>query len=222
MNVFKRFSDIISSNINSALDKMEDPKKMINLMIDQMEETAIEVRSSIAHKSAELTTIERQCREARDAASRWTERARLAVGKANDDLARQAIAEKQALEARARALEDNASTLGSIISSLKEQLDQIEGRLEEMKAKRTDLLNRARAAKEKIRNSEVLKEADSSDFARRFEELQARIERWEAEARVFSGTKTAASTKETFEKMEADKAVEDELAALKNEMKENG
>ena len=87
MNVFRRMSDIISSNVNSALDKMEDPKKMINLMIDKMEETSVSIRASIAEKLAALTTLDRQIKEAEEAAGRWAERAKLALKKENDELA---------------------------------------------------------------------------------------------------------------------------------------
>ena len=76
MNVFKRLSDIVSSNINSALDKMEDPKKMISLMIDEMEETAIGVRSSIAEKTAAQTTLEREIKSKEEAITRWALRAK--------------------------------------------------------------------------------------------------------------------------------------------------
>ena len=132
MNVFKRFSDIVSSNINSALDKMEDPKKMIALMIDQMEDTAIDLRASIAEKSAALATLERQCAETGDSIARWSGRARLALEKGREDLAREAIAEKKALESQVATLEGNADTLRSIVASLQEQLAQVEARLEEM------------------------------------------------------------------------------------------
>lgn len=218
MNVFKRFSDIVSSNINSALDRMEDPAKMIALMIDKMEETAIEVRSSIAHKSAELSTIERQCHEAGRSIERWSDRARLAIAKGREDLAREAIAEKKTLEAQAATLKENAETLRTIIESLKQQLEQVEEKLGEMKAKRADLASRAEAAKEKKRTNQVLAEAGTEDFARRFEELQARIERWEAEARVCTSSNASKSARQTFEEMERDKAIEDELAALKASM----
>ena len=181
MNVFKRFSDIVSSNINSALDKMEDPKKMIALMIDQMEETAIDLRASIAEKSAALATLERQCAETGDSIARWSGRARLALEKGREDLAREAIAEKKALESHLATLEGNTDTLRSIVAS-------------------------------------PLREAEGSDFARRFEELQARIERWEAEAKACSPASTSKSTRQTFEDMEKDKAIDDELAALKASM----
>ena len=219
MNVFKRFSDIVSSNINSALDKMEDPKKMIALMIDQMEETAIDLRASIAEKSAALATLERQCSETGDSIARWSGRARLALEKGREDLAREAIAEKKALESQIATLEGNANTLRSIVaSSLQEQLAQVEARLEEMKTRRNDLAARGEAAKEKKRTNQTLREAEGSDFARRFEELQARIERWEAEAKACAPASASKSTRQTFEDMEKDKAIDDELAALKASM----
>lgn len=218
MNVFRRMSDIISSNVNSALDKMEDPKKMINLMIDKMEETSVCIRASIAEKLAAMTTLERQIREAEEAAGRWAERAKLALKKENDELAREAVIEKRKLEEQISALNESRSTISSITASLKEQLDQVNAKLAEMKTKRDDLVSRANAAKEKIRNNETLRESESADFARKFEELQARIERWEAEAKVSGKSAAQKTVRETFEEMETDAAVEAELEKLKREL----
>ena len=95
MNVFKRMGDIISSNVNSMLDKMEDPKKMINLMITEMEDTEREIRMSIAEKTAEGESIRRNLESVNAATARWAERAALAVDNGNDDLAREAIIEKK-------------------------------------------------------------------------------------------------------------------------------
>lgn len=218
MNVFRRMSDIISSNVNSALDKMEDPKKMINLMIDKMEETSVSIRASIAEKLAAMTTLERQIREAEEAAGRWAERAKLALKKENDELAREAVIEKRKLEKQISTLNESRSTISSITASLKEQLDQVNAKLAEMKTKRDDLISRANAAKEKIRNNETLRESESADFARKFEELQARIERWEAEAKVSGKSAAQKTVRETFEEMETDAAVEAELEKLKKEL----
>lgn len=218
MNVFRRMSDIISSNVNSALDKMEDPKKMINLMIDKMEETSVSIRASIAEKLAAITTLDRQIREAEDAAGRWAERAKLALKKENDELAREAVIEKRKLEEQISVLNESRSTISSITASLKEQLDQVNAKLAEMKTKRDDLVSRANAAKEKIRNNETLRESESADFARKFEELQARIERWEAEAKVSGKSAAQKTVRETFEEMETDAAVEAELEKLKKEL----
>jgi len=219
MNVFRRIADIFNSNVNSALDKMEDPKKMINLMITEMEETEIQIRGSIAEKTAELTTLNREMNGYLEAENRWVERAKLAVEKENDELAKEAIIEKKKASEKAEILKSSITTLENILVSMKEQLEQVQAKLSEMKSKRSDLLNRAQAAKEKMKTNETLKEADSVKYMQRFEELQARIEKWEAEAKIFSSsTSGPKSTKETFEDMERDKAINDELSALKASM----
>ena len=145
----------------------------------------------------------------------------MAVDKGNDDLAREAIAEKKTLEKQLVSLKSNLEVLKGIIVSLREQLSQVETKLEEVKGKRDELLARAKAAKEKMKTNEVVKNAESSEFARKFEELQARIERWEAEAKVFSegSSSKVKGTSETFEEMERNKEIEDELTALKAQTK---
>ncbi len=222
MNVFKRFSDIVSSNINSALDKMEDPKKMINLMIDEMEETIIDMRASLAEKEATLTTLRRQEKEATEAAKRWEDRARLAISKENEALAREAVAEKRAANAKSEAIADNIKTLEGIIADLKGQMGEVVDKLAEVKAKRDGLLERAKAAKEKIRGNETLRNAESDEFTRRFEELQARIERWEAEAGSTTEATSGKSTSQTFEDLEREAAIDEELARIKASMNEGG
>lgn len=225
MNVFTRIHDIVSSNVNSALDKMEDPKKMINLTISEMEETVVELRGTIAAKKAELITITRQIKETEAAITRWSERAQMAVDKNNDELAKEAITEKNRLKEHKVQLESTKATLESIVTTMEEQLAQVNTKLSDMKAKRDELIARGEAAKRKLRTAETLKEADSSKYMQRFEELQARIERWEAEAKVYSAEYGAPkSTRETFESMEEEKAVNEELEALKaakNNKKEN-
>ncbi len=220
MNVFKRMGDIISSNVNSMLDRMEDPKKMINLMITEMEDTEREIRCSIAEKTAEQDSIKRNLESANAAVSRWAERAALAVDSGNDDLAREAIIERKKSAETAAILEKNISTLENIIVSLKEQLSEVNAKLTEMKAKRTELVERAAAAKNKMKVNETLREADSIRYAKRFEELQSRIEKWEAEAKVFSAAPQTKTTGESFEEMELSRDVEAELSALKNRTRE--
>ena len=222
MNVFKRMGDIISSNVNSALDKMEDPKKMINLMITEMEDTEREIKVSIAEKSAELDSIKRNISSADDTVKRWAERAQMAVDKGNDEMAKEAIIEKRNALETLKALEANSATIENIIISLKEQLSEVSAKLNEMKAKRNDLLSRANAAKEKMKVNETLREADSIKYAKRFEELQSRIEKWEAEAKIFSTTQPQIkSTRESFEEMERERDIEEELAKLKNNKENN-
>ena len=88
MGIFTRFRDIVSSNINAMLDRAEDPEKMIKLMIREMEDTLVEIKAACAGAMAEKKKVVRRLEEVRERANLWEERARLAVAKGRDDLAR--------------------------------------------------------------------------------------------------------------------------------------
>ena len=94
MNVFKRMGDIISSNVNSLLDKMEDPEKMIDLSITKLEDAICEMKATIAEKSAERKRLESIVAERRAARDRWQERAKLAAEKNEDQMAKEALEER--------------------------------------------------------------------------------------------------------------------------------
>src|SRR5580700_263798 len=97
MHIFSRFRDIVNSNINSMLDQAEDPEKMIRLIIQEMEETEIEIKASCASAMAARKTADRTLAGRRRQADEWEKRAKLAMEKGREDLAREALLQKHQL-----------------------------------------------------------------------------------------------------------------------------
>jgi len=207
--------DIMSANINSALDKWEDPEKMINMMIKDLEDTLDKARASLAEHKAEKTTLFRQKVEFAAAVSRWEERAKMAVNQKRDDLAREALVEKRSAGERMNRTDHQLSTLDEIIAKEEAQVAEIHDKLEEVKSKQAELVERAQSVKEKRDAERVLRKTASSDLMRHFNELEAKIERMEAEADMTNYNGKNVSTEDTFAKMEHDSAIEAELKALK-------
>ncbi|NCC65972.1 MAG: phage shock protein A [Spirochaetia bacterium] len=217
MQMFKRIADIFNSHVNSALDKMEDPAKMINLMIAELEDTQTKARSSMAAKKAEQATLQREKSEYVKSAQRWEDRARLAIEKGREDLAREALLAKKQANDQISRVEQQLDNLTSIIASQSTQLAQITDKLKEVKEKQQILIQRACSAKEKKKVAQTLKNSESADLARKFSELESKIERMEADAEMtaYNGT---VSTADEFAKMENDSAIESELESLKAAM----
>lgn len=219
MNVFKRISDIFNSNLHSALDRIEDPAKMINLMITELQDTLSKARSSAAARKAEKVSLTNERAELTKAIERWEERARLAITNKREDLAREALAEKKSCKERILLIDEQLVSLESILTSQEVQLAQIADKLKEVKDKQKILVQRATSAKEKKQVAKTLQSSDSTDLARKFSELESKIERMEADAEM-AGYHGKPSSSDEFSKMEMDSAIEDELAALKESMKE--
>ena len=214
MRMIKRIKDIFSANINSALDRIEDPEKMIGLMIRELEETQDKARASMAERKGELASLSRQRKDLEASAQRWDERAKLAVANDCEALAREAlVAKKQAL-AQIEQIKAQEENLSAILASQSTQMAQIADKLAEVKEKRQILVHRAKSAKEKSEVAQTLKKSDSAEIAAKFSELESKIERMEADAQMagFHGTVSSA---DEFAKMESDAAIEEELATLK-------
>ncbi len=219
MKLFKRMRRIVGSRINDKLDKFEDPEKMIRYMVREIEEALVEAKSETTAKIATLTMIEKERADAVSEVSRWEERAELAVGKGKDELARQALTEKKRAERRVSGLDSEVQQMNTIIAEMQTHVQTLEAKMEEVVDKQRLLIQRAYHAKEKKRLLETLKSLDSSATVRNFNEFEQTIGRLEAEAAMAEEETQHISSEQKFSKMEADEAIENELAELKKKLK---
>ncbi|HDR17035.1 MAG TPA: phage shock protein A [Desulfobacteraceae bacterium] len=216
MSIFTRFRDIISSNINAMLDKAEDPEKLIKLMIREMEDTLVELKSSCAGVIAQARRIRREMGEAADSQLAWENRATLAVRKGRDDLAREALTEKRACEKKQQSLEREAADLDMLIEEYQDDIRQLENKLESAKEKQRLLVERHIHAVHKRRAQEDIRRMDNSDAIIRFENLENRIDRMEAEAEMVNFGKD--SLEGRISHLALDEEIERELENLKSSL----
>lgn len=214
MGIFTRMRDIVSSNINAMLERAEDPEKLIRLMIQEMEDTLVEIKASCAGAMATKKRIERQLESTKDRTGIWESRAKLAVDKGRDDLAREALLEKRRLRERVESLEQELSQTSALIEQYQEDIVQIEEKLASAREKQRILVHRHVRAQTKKRAQKEIRKFDTSDAFVRFEKFENRIERMEADADLVNyGRKPTLET--AFSDLEHDEQLEKELAELK-------
>ena len=208
MSIFTRFKDIVNSNINSLLDKAEDPEKMLRLMIGEMEDTVIDLKTTTAARMAEALRSEKKVEEAKATVERWQGRAELAIEKGKDDLAREALIEKKhAHEAYERALE-NISSLKKSVEEGKEEIRTLEDKIKAAKDKLATL-QREQARAQERRDSSV-------NLNARFEEMENRINRMNA-YNDLSKKSEEKSAEEKFSEMENNDEIEAEIERINRE-----
>lgn len=215
MNIFKRMGDIISSNVNSVLDKMEDPEKMIDLAITRLEEAIDEIKLTIAEKTAEARRIDNLLIERKNARDRWQERAKLAAAKNEEELAKDAISERLRLDSLIAANEESSVSLKSLLQSLMESKVEAEEKLASMRAKSSELKARAKSAKNKIKVNKIVSDNENAKFDKRIAEIKAKIERWECQADEGYVPPKKEDNRTSFEELEKEAAIEEELRKLK-------
>lgn len=215
MKTFNRLKNIINSNVNSTLDKMEDPEKMINLMITDLEDTLAKVKKSINSKNHEKLVLQKEIKDQLKREERWLSRAKMAIQNGRDDLAKEALAEQKEAKASIAEMEERIKALDGILMNQDESLEQLTGKLKEIKIKKNSLVNRAHHVQEKKWVKETLNEANSDDIAKRFNEMEAKVEQMEAEANIF---KKKDDIDDEFAEMELNAEIDQELSDLKKSM----
>ncbi|GIU17487.1 phage shock protein PspA [Shewanella sp. MBTL60-007] len=218
MGIFSRFADIINSNISALLDKAEDPEKMVRLIIQEMEDTLVEVRSTSAKVLAEKKEIIRRIAKVQEQVQDWESKAELALSKDREDLAKAALVEKQKANDLAQNLAAELVVVEEHILRLKEEVNLLQEKLADAKARQKTIIMRKQTASSRL---EVKKQLDSSKIdnaMNKFEQYERRVENLESQVDSYDlGNKKTLN--DEFAALEAEDSVNAELEALKAKMK---
>ncbi|MGH1478734.1 MAG: phage shock protein PspA [Geminicoccales bacterium] len=217
MGVFSRLSDIVNSNITALLDRAEDPEKILRLIIQEMEDTLVEVRSSTARLIADQKDIRRKRADFETRQVKWEEKAELAVSKGRDDLAKGALAARRKAAEMVGMLDEELVALEQSLDKANEDLAQLQAKLKEAKAKQRTLDLRRKSAKDRLRVQRQLHDGRLEDAMARFEHYEQRLDELESEAEVLAMGQPR-TLSEQFEELEAEEAVETDLARIKERL----
>lgn len=210
MGVFNRVKDIVTANINALLDKAEDPSKMLRLMIQEMEDTIIDLKSSCAAQLAEKKTVQRQLIESESKSDQWTNRAQLALEKGREDLAKEALVEKRNWSEKQNVLTKHFETLTMNVDLSREDIVKLEKKLISVKAKYKELALRSKQAEE----SQKINKYDSYS---KINEMERQVDRMEAKFDI--DNLTSKSLEDEFRGLEGNNSIDDELEDLKKKLK---
>jgi phage shock protein A len=218
MGIFSRLTDIVNSNITALLDCAEDPAKMIRLIVQEMEDTLVEVRSDAARLIADRKEIKRRLGRLADAQAEWQKRAELALQKNREDLARAALMERAKLSDLIKALEDDDAALKERMGHLDEDIGRLQAKLAEAKAKQIGLMSRAQTANARFAVREQLYDGRVDNAMARFDAVEKKLDEMEGRVEAFDLGKGGKTLADEIADLQAEAQIDDELSKLKAEL----
>lgn len=214
MGIFSRFSDIVNSNINAILDKAEDPEKIVRLMIQEMEDTLVEVRTAAARTIAEKKELNRKLTQLENEQTNWESKAELALSKGREDLAKAALVEKSQAAGRIELLRSDYANIDDGLAKLNDDIARLETKLADAKDRQKALIARHKTATHRLAARQTLHDHKIDDALVRFEQYERRMDDVEGRVEAYD-LGLPKDLKHEFASLEAEEAINAELAALK-------
>ncbi len=214
MGIFTRFSDIVNSNINAILDKAEDPEKIVRLMIQEMEDTLVEVRSAAARSIADKKDLNRKIETFERELGGWDDKAELALRKDREDLAKAALVEKSRVATAVDVLKQDYNIVDEGLAKLNEDIARLESKLEDAKVRQKALLARHKTASSRLQARKKIYDYKIDDAMVRFEQYTRRIDDVEGRVEAYD-LGLPKDLHHEFAGLEAEESVNAELDALK-------
>ena len=219
MPIFEKIRRIFNSNINDLLDRVEDPERVLNQLLEDMQHELKEVKIQVAAAIRDANRFEAQYKEHLESVEKWEKRAIVFIQNGDDVRAKEALRRKRSFEDLAASFREQFEAQQESVSVLKDGLATLEQKIEEAKRKRALLIARQRRAEaERTIHQTVSGMSDSSAF-NAFDRMQDRILDTEAEAEALSEMRQS-SLEDEFDKLDKKDEIDDELAKLKARLKE--
>jgi phage shock protein A len=218
MSIFSRLSDIINSNISSLLDKAENPEKMIRMVIQEMEETLVEVRSGTAKVIAEKKTLSRRAEQLKKQAKDWEGKAELALSKGREDLAKAALMEKSNITASVEITEKDLHKLDETLDKLTSEIEQLQAKLNDARARQKTIVIRTKATESRLDVNRQLNNYTIDNAMDKFEYYEKKIDQMEGQ--MDSAHVEKRGLKNEFDELEKEESIDRELEELKNKLKD--
>ena len=221
MGIFSRFTDIINSNIGAILDRAEDPEKIIRLIIQEMEDTLVEVRTNAAHAIAERKEIGRKLSRLQETRHEWERRAELALAKGREDLAKGALLEKAKLGEVGRLLEEQLAQVETALGQGDADISKLQAKLAEAKAKQKAIAVRHDAADSRLKVRRNLYDSRVDDALARFDQVERKLDEAEGKVEAYDLGQRRTLAQEIAD-LEAESAIDEELSVLKRRLATDG
>lgn len=218
MGIFGRIADVFKSNVNDALDKVEDPEKMIKQMVIEMEESVNKTTLAVAQAIANEKSLEKKLEKAKLDSKEWEQKAMQALQAGREDLAKLALEKKAIADRNAADLGPISTQARETSNKLRQQLNALKSKLDEAKSRQSTLIARSQAAKAQKQISQSMSGVGSDAFGK-FDKFEGKIEKLEAEAQAFdelAGANT--QLEDEFKKLSSSTTVDTDLLALKAKM----
>ncbi len=220
MGIFTRFADIVNSNINALLDKAEDPEKLIRLIVQEMEDTLVEVRTASARTIADKKEISRRIQLLDNDVQEWEKKAELAISKEREDLAKAALQERNKADLAKNDLQLELDKVEAELNRLTTEVGQLQEKLNDARARQKALLMRHNTTSSRLKVKRSLYENSGDRAVDKFERFERKLEDLESEVESFDITGNR-SLADEINDLENQDAIDQQLAELKKRVKSN-
>lgn len=218
MGLFDRISRLIRANLNSLVGRAEDPEKILEQAVEDMQNDLIQLRQAVAQAIATQKRSERQQAQAESTANEWQRRAQLALEKGDETLAREALVRRKSYSETAEAINTQLGQQSSIVAKLKQNMTALESKLSEAKSRKDLFIARARAAKASQSLNEMLGRNSTSSALGAFERMEDRVNELEAQSEAVAELAEGDDVEKQFAALESGGDVDQELAAMKAQL----